>query len=266
VVSLFQAQLKGKLYRREEDMEDLLTSNVFGSLKYVPPEEGLSRVLASAEDSNGGNEIPLFNEIVEAQYDFWPQLKELFCNPCEQDVLIHLKLANGQKAAILVEAKYRSDKSSIADDSELPTDQLAREWHNLIKLTKRINETPYLLYVTADIIFPLKSILDSQDELRKKNLPKINILWISWRKIYSLFAKAQGESIMGDLAAVLEKQGLTFYQRRPMKNFMKINWSFNAIEKWNWTYNTSIIEWRFHQSIIFNWQIENSYLGWRFNN
>ena len=33
------AQLKGKLTRKEEDMEDLLVSNVFGSIKYLEPRE-----------------------------------------------------------------------------------------------------------------------------------------------------------------------------------------------------------------------------------
>jgi hypothetical protein len=57
VRSLLQAQLKGKLKRREEDMEDLLTSNVFGSIKYVLPQNGLSNILASSEDINGNKDF-----------------------------------------------------------------------------------------------------------------------------------------------------------------------------------------------------------------
>ena len=44
---LLQAQLRGKLTVEEERMEDLLTSNVFGSIKYLKPEEGLLPILQS---------------------------------------------------------------------------------------------------------------------------------------------------------------------------------------------------------------------------
>ena len=45
---MLAAQIKGKLTRKEEDLEDLLTSNVFGSIKYVPPENGLIPLLSAA--------------------------------------------------------------------------------------------------------------------------------------------------------------------------------------------------------------------------
>jgi len=42
------AFLKGKLTLKQENLEDLLTSCVFGRLQYVPPEVGLCRFLAKA--------------------------------------------------------------------------------------------------------------------------------------------------------------------------------------------------------------------------
>jgi hypothetical protein len=50
---MLQAQLRGKLTRAEENMKDLLTSNVFGSIKYVPYEDGLLPLLANCQDENG---------------------------------------------------------------------------------------------------------------------------------------------------------------------------------------------------------------------
>ena len=66
--ALLQAQLRGKLTREEEDMEDLLTSNVFGSIKYVTPEEGLLQLLLSSEDVNGETPIDSLQTVSEVQY------------------------------------------------------------------------------------------------------------------------------------------------------------------------------------------------------
>jgi hypothetical protein len=45
---MLQAMLRGKLTRSEEGMEDLLTSNTFGVLKYLPPEAALLPFLRCA--------------------------------------------------------------------------------------------------------------------------------------------------------------------------------------------------------------------------
>ena len=38
---MLQALLNGKLSREQENMEDILTSNVFGLLRYVQPQDGI---------------------------------------------------------------------------------------------------------------------------------------------------------------------------------------------------------------------------------
>ena len=45
---MIEALLRGKLSREQENMEDVLTSNVFGMLQYVAPELGLFPFLARA--------------------------------------------------------------------------------------------------------------------------------------------------------------------------------------------------------------------------
>ena len=50
---MFQALIKGKLTRSEENMEDLLTSNVFGIFKYLPPSEALLPFIGEAIDLRG---------------------------------------------------------------------------------------------------------------------------------------------------------------------------------------------------------------------
>ena len=45
---MIHALLNGKLSADQENMEDILTSNVFGLLRYLPPEHGLLPFLAHA--------------------------------------------------------------------------------------------------------------------------------------------------------------------------------------------------------------------------
>ena len=46
---MFIAQIRNKLTRKEEQMEDLLTSNVFGLWRYLPAELGLLQLLETAK-------------------------------------------------------------------------------------------------------------------------------------------------------------------------------------------------------------------------
>jgi|WetSurMetagenome_2_1015567.scaffolds.fasta_scaffold223658_1 hypothetical protein len=260
---MLQAQLNGKLVRREEEMEDLLTSNVFGSLKYSLPNDGLSELMASSQNINGNNTFS--EDITEASYEFWPQLREEGCNPCEPDVLITTKSKGGRVVTILVESKYLSGKSSFADDSKLPMDQLAREWHNLI-IRAHVNEEsePVLLYVTADIDFPIDAVKESQRELQLKGQPEMNLVWLSWRRIPTIFSKAREGTILADLVKLLRRQGLTFYEGNLKVNPIVIKWSFKVQSTFGWHYDFSNLGWQFGNKQNFNWRFNNRALGWRF--
>ena len=84
---MLQALLKGKLTRKEENLEDLLTSNVFGSIEYVPIEDGLLPLLKNCQNKRGE---PLFAEtpkVKEVHYQFWPWLNEVKNSGCEPKLL-----------------------------------------------------------------------------------------------------------------------------------------------------------------------------------
>jgi len=141
---VLKAQLHGKLTRSEEDLEDILTSNVIGSFEYVPPEDGLVPFLLHSIKQNL-HDCP-FNDIgkiSDVRYEFWTTLDEPTCVACEPDVIISFIDERNNKIKILVEAKYRSGKSSEADANEKkPYDQLAKEWDNLVYITKENNAKP----------------------------------------------------------------------------------------------------------------------------
>src|SRR3546814_11666693 len=117
---MIPALLHGKLSREQENMEDILTSCVFGILRYLPVEEGLLPLLCRAEAvcgeppqlSSAGSHAPI--------YEFWPTLSErcvrgeieFACHPCEPDLLIKLHKVDGKRLYVLIEAKHLSGKSS----------------------------------------------------------------------------------------------------------------------------------------------------------
>jgi hypothetical protein len=261
---MLQAQLRGKLTRKEEDLEDLLTSNVFGSMKYVPPEEGLLPLLASSSDSDGKAPVQSLQPISNVEYHFWPWIQEPKCQGCEPDVLITIRFMNNRKIVILVESKYRSGKSSGPSEEGAPMDQLAREWDNLIRLAEQENATPILLYVTDDIGYPKKSIEDSQQEYLQKRKKDIKVFWISWRKLPTLFSDKK-QSILSDLVEVLRRQRLTFYEGTRRVEPINVKWSFKAMINWNWSsYRECNINWKYQvrKNYIWTYRIETA--KWRF--
>lgn len=260
---MLAAQLHGKLTRKEEDLEDLLTSNVFGSMQYIAPEDGLILLLSSAEIFDCS--FPLKGlQISEApKYEFWQWLQGHKCIGCEPDLLIHLKQDNDKKIIILVEAKYKSGKSSEADESEFLMDQLAREWCNLICFAKYSNAIPFLLYITADFSYPKKEIEDAQKEILRKGYNEMNICWISWRKLPKILP-TQKHLILKDLVQVLQRQGLTFFEGILIpEDIGSIEWTFQTGLNLNWSlYIIFDIKWKFI-SLMDNIKIFN--INWRFS-
>lgn len=271
---MLAAQLRGKLTREEESLEDLLTSNVFGSIRYVPPEDGLIPLLSSAEEVNGTNPLKELPEISDVAYDFWRRLEEENCNPCEPDVLINIIHANKAQTTLLVEAKYKSGKSSESDEGDKPNDQLAKEWDNLVVLAKRNKLRPYLLYITADMGFPREDIESSQSDYFKTRGGKMDIVWISWRKMPIIFHDSRYE-ILKDLVKVLRRQGLTFFEGFKLEHVEAIKWQFHTLVKQplitplnlNWSFSVPTIKWKYNNNALihFDWTLV-TYLRikWRF--
>jgi len=262
---MLQALLKGKLSREEEDMEDLLTSNVFGSVKYVPFNEGLIHILSSATKQD--NSSPLKNlegKVEKVRYEFWPWLNKGSYKGCEPDVLITLKHVDGKKTIVLVEAKYYSSMSSEVDVEGKPISQLEREWQNLATLAEEKKAYPVLLYITADFSYPREDI----STVNKENEQKGEIVWISWRKLSGLFAGAK-QPILKDLVKVLQSQGLIFYEGLHVKlEKIRLNWFFISESiSWNWaSFKTLENAWSFKDGFEWKWSIYKRLItGWRYS-
>jgi hypothetical protein len=229
--------IRGKLSCKQENMEDILTSNVFGLLQYVTPELGLFPFLAEAETISGDHPLAglVSNATVEVgavDYRFWPRWQG-----CEPDVVIHIPRTQGLPFLIGIEAKYRSGKSSRTQKTDDgPDDQLAREWRDLVAEAKDRNAQPVLVYLTADFCFPKDQMESSLAECGESDafLPSRSICWLSWRQLPRLFKRhldpVQGRSdrILHQLASLIGRRlGLTFFEG--IRNVPRIepNWAFD---------------------------------------
>lgn len=252
---MIPALVKGKLSLEQENLEDLLTSTVFGLLQYVPVKLGLSRLLARGTyfPQSPKRNFPHFDSV--SKHDFWPWLKEIDCQGAEPDVLITLNDDSGLMHVILIEAKYRSGKSSFPDPTKpAPTDQLAREWDNLVSMCESRNAVPHLIYITADYGLPLDDLEVSAKEFREKRTDKafrypFDCLWLSWAHIEEAFS-GTADPILLDLCTLSKKYGFGFFKGiTPFSITRKFSWKF-ALYVRPYAFGpitTALPEWRFNR-------------------
>lgn len=84
------AELRGKISSTgtnlNERMEDLLTSDVFGTFGYLPTHLGLLDFLGTSHTRHGEYFAPAVDP-VRVDWSFWPYLKSRGITPCEPDVV-----------------------------------------------------------------------------------------------------------------------------------------------------------------------------------
>jgi len=246
---VIEALLNGKLSREQENMEDILTSCVFGLLRLIAPSRGLFPYLAHAKTMNG--EQPLV-DIAErlsdneypVEYNFWPRWEH-----CEPDVVLSIRQRHRQDVLLAVEAKYRSGKSSEADEDEVNvTDQLAREWRDLAPRAHASKMRPILVYLTTDVALPQADIQNSLNELEEKgggDALTPTICWLSWRHLQKL-PTSENDPVLVDIRRLVDRLGLTFFAGISPVKPIRLVWTFQGTFP-TWRYDVTKIhcDWRF---------------------
>jgi hypothetical protein len=223
------AEIHGKISdagtNLSERMEDLLTSDVFGCLRYLPPEKALLPFLHTARSLHGRG-VPFGGEIVRVHTSFWPWLKSSDRIPCEPDVVLGLEVETGLVHLVMVEAKYYSGLSSEEGEDVAPQNQLARELDNLSATTPaRLNWDPglrvasrTLLFITADLGMPRNELAAALDEFRRKRKQEGDIHWTSWRSLPSILEDSLeterdpgSRAVLEDMLALLLRKGLVTF-------------------------------------------------------
>ena len=193
---MIEAELKNKIDRTE----DVLTSTVFGYLKYNFMKHCLKAFLGKARKyyrHNYSFETELTkNNILEAEnkFVFWKNIA-----PYGQPDLI----IEGNDSVVLVEVKYLSPLSS-------PTQLI--DYYNILETEYRDVSNKYLVFLTADLDFP-ELPQESVDGLKDKNF-----YWLSWYDFYKTLTYIPNikrdamYEVAVDLLKILKERDLSLFE------------------------------------------------------
>lgn len=247
------AELHGKLSADRlggvhERLEDLLTSDVFGTMKYAGWEYGFLDWLLKAEPAPGKPLPPPISayfhqaKIIQVAYSFWPTLK----NNRVPDLALLFSFGSGDFLLILIEAKYFSGTSDWKVDEEtnpygLTGNQIADQvqglfdmleedllaWFQLPEAIHHMNVKGKLhrihLFITMHTILPVQDYEYSKEHLSEPW--PINAYWLSWPSLAECLKDHLGQSdtgraaLLSDLYDLLQRKGLV-----PFRGFKVAPW------------------------------------------
>lgn len=227
------AELSGKLSASgsnvHERLEDLLTSNVFGALRYLQDGSAVVQLVGDAVRQDGS--CHTLREDIEEDLDwrtlvtgaqtraivsFWPRLGR-----SEPDVLYEW-IGQSSRFCLLLEVKYLSGKSGVGlseDDDGMPalSDQLARERLDLIDRLERADHGA-LVYLTVHPVVPDSDIRATLESIERMGVPgPPHIYWTNWQSIYRNLLALNDPAVrttnevrlLADMQRLLEHKGLT---------------------------------------------------------
>ncbi len=203
----------------------LLSSGMFGCLRYLPPEKGIIPFLQTA-CSLSGNRLKTVTSVRAVHYVFWPSLHAAIRVACEPDVVIGLETEEGMHI-VVVEAKYHSDVSSREDEGLLPNNQLARELDQLAAIRDttalgwpaRMEVVSHaLLFITKDTKIPADVMSAACSEFYRKRKTRPDIFWTSWRFLPSILESnlatesvPEHQAVMDDMLRLLQRKWLIMF-------------------------------------------------------
>ena len=214
------ADIKGKLSRTGHNLSDMLednlTGNFFGALRYIPFDLALRNILSAGVyprkvgDSIGEISADFWNDKIE----FWPKADE-----GEIDALL-----NFDDTIIGIEVKYASglssdddiDNSSMVDNQSVETEdsknQLARESRDVSR--KGEGKTKVLLFIANS-----ESCRNVYNDVVNRNIISNDVLmaYISWQSILVELKKLKLDDryyqvIIDDLISLLTKKGFESFK------------------------------------------------------
>ena len=233
-------------------LEDKLTGDFFGTIRYLPFELGLKHVFATAE-FNQNQVSKNWLKFIEkekgyaAQIEFWHR---------EEEGEIDLLITNNQ-AVIGIEVKYLSGISSDDQDDGIQLDyteslnQLARYSRMIEQLSK--GRESYLLFLAP---YDMMNMVKKNILNRSIISPSIELGFMCWQDIHESLINLNIDQfetgqqlIIKDLQALLSKKGFTRFKGFNSNVFnqpiMRTAYAFeqeDLISEYTWNWPTKIIK------------------------
>lgn len=211
---MIQAELKGKV-PEVQNMEDVLTSNVFGLLKYISRSDVFVRILSYARSLSGKSLLDCIDFDLNSyskEFHFWEQVGVYG----EPDLIIKFRKDGEADLILCVEVKYYSPKSGEGDD-----DQLMRYFEGLMEFAS-LSQSNFLgvIYLTK---YPSrKEIADSLNCIGKKGITDADekVFHLKWSEITEAIRGQNKDSftlgekeILDDLLRYLKHKNLVSFSK-----------------------------------------------------
>jgi len=260
------AELHGKLSPDRpmgvsERLEDLLTSDVFGTMKYAGWEKGFIEWLLKAETAPIKPQPPPIehylskSKIINIEYKFWPRLT----NGREPDLALLIRFDLKDYLLILIEAKYFSGTSDWELDEEtnpfgLTGNQIADQINGMADMSRKdlfkwFGSTIDSKLIDADVclekihlFITMHNVLPVNDyEKSTKQLDStwpVHAYWLPWARLSECLKKHLGQtdyrinSLIKDLYDLLHRKGLV-----PFHGFEMRPWSGGQESPFFWNEN-----------------------------
>lgn len=205
-------------------VEDLLTADVFGAYRYLPPGLGVLALLGAAENADGVTlaawQGEQWESLQHVDITFWPRL-----NGREPDLLVSLGAEDARpELFVLVEAKLHSDQHWIEGRSQLGYyGELVFDEEALADVLDDVElpERRPVVFLTKDAEAPTAALARAREELRARmEVGSTDVFWTSWHRAREqaeaalALATANGEpthlqALLADLLEDLAERGFT---------------------------------------------------------
>jgi hypothetical protein len=205
------AEIHGKLSSTgsnlSDRLEDQLTGDVFGALRYIDNQVGLFPILQKSyfiNEQGGKNNLNFSNPIVK-KIKFWPWIIE-----AEPDLLINFAENSDKDAVISIEVKYNSGLSS--------DDQLVRQMRGLKKEYTEFRRIQ--IFLTTDIVYPGELLSKFRNEANKEGLGDTELYWLSWHDLPQTLE--EGTKQLSKREMVIVEDLLKLFERKGFARFSNI--------------------------------------------
>lgn len=248
------SEIRGKISsfgsNLSDRLEDKLTGDFFGALRYLPFEYGLKGILEQvefADEKEKNTWIDFLNAQsgFELQYKFWPQHTK-----GEIDLLLEF-----DDALVGIEVKYLSGISSVDEGEVVSYDtslhQLSKYSHMMESLSYQ--KKSYLIFLAP---FSIQHIVQQQLGIDYKVSPSVKLGFVNWEDLHTKLVKmrmlAVGETqkyILADAESLLEVKKLkrftgfeTFDDMEAIQHTPYIYQNEQARKKLLWSWSDTRLE------------------------
>lgn len=223
------AEIKGKISRNgsnlSDRLEDKLTGDFFGALRYIPFKKAMSLVLQEVKIVNSF--VDLAELLIMDKTDYWADKIEFwpYHEKGELDVLIELN-----NILIGIEVKLYSGLSSddgidnsvleeeLVKESYASEQQLAIESEILKEWSQFKEKSAILIFIS-----PENNCTQIAKETDRRGIlaPKVGFGYISWEEIFEVIKRLDDSKSFNDYERVIIKDLIALFRHKGLERFQR---------------------------------------------